>query len=278
VVYFTANPNGEAEVIKVTHEPGPRIKKIFFDYDFSVLAVKGRGSKGNLLTRFPVHKIGLKSHGHSTLGGREVWWDADVNRLNYDAHGESLGKFLDGDSILVVLDNGDFYITTPDPNNHFEQNIKRIEKWDEHKPWTAVVLDEDNNGNGYIKRFEMEAIKNHRSFLGDNPKNTILLLTDTPFPRIKVTFGGKDASQEPVEIDCEEFIAVKGFKAKGKRISTFKIDKVEELEPTRFPEPETPEGDGGADGDDSAEENLDPDAGKSQQQVRDEMTGQLNLF
>ena len=278
VVYFTANPNGEAEVIKVTHEPGPRIKKIFFDYDFSVLAVKGRGSKGNLLTRFPVHKIGLKSHGHSTLGGREVWWDADVNRLNYDAHGESLGKFLDGDSILVVLDNGDFYITTPDPNNHFEQNIKRIEKWDEHKPWTAVVLDEDNNGNGYIKRFEMEAIKNHRSFLGDNPKNTIMLLTDTPFPRIKVTFGGKDASREPVEIDCEEFIAVKGFKAKGKRISTFKIDKVEELEPTRFPEPETPEGDDGADGDDSAEENLDPDAGKSQQQVRDEMTGQLNLF
>ena len=278
VVYFTANPNGEAEVIKVTHEPGPRIKKIFFDYDFSVLAVKGRGSKGNLLTRFPVHKIGLKSHGHSTLGGREVWWDADVNRLNYDAHGESLGKFLDGDSILVVLDNGDFYITTPDPNNHFEQNIKCIEKWDEHKPWTAVVLDEDNNGNGYIKRFEMEAIKNHRSFLGDNPKNTIMLLTDTPFPRIKVTFGGKDASREPVEIDCEEFIAVKGFKAKGKRISTFKIDKVEELEPTRFPELETPEGDGGADGDDSAEENLDPDAGKSQQQVRDEMTGQLNLF
>ena len=105
-----------------------------------------------------------------------------------------------------------------------------------------------------------------------------MLLTDTPFPRIKVTFGGKDASREPVEIDCEEFIAVKGFKAKGKRISTFKIDKVEELEPTRFPEPETPEGDGGADGDDSAEENLDPDAGKSQQQVRDEMTGQLNLF
>jgi len=277
VIYFTANPNGEAEVIKVTHEPGPKVKKIFFDYDFSELAVKGRSSKGNILTKFPVHKVGLKSHGHSTLGGREVWWDADVNRLNYDSHGESLGKFLDDESILVVLDNGEFYITTPDPNNHFEQNIMLIEKWDEHKPWTAVLLDEDNNGFGYIKRFEMEAIKNHRSFMGDNAKNKLMLLTDTAFPRVKVTFGGNDSFREPMEIDCEQFIAVKGFKAKGKRISTFVIDKVEELEPLRFPE-EPKNDDGDNDGDGENQENLDPDAGKSEQQVRDELTGQLNLF
>ena len=280
VLYFTANPNGEAEVIKITHEPGPKIKKIFFDYDFSTLDVKGRGSKGNTLTKFPVHKISLKSHGHSTLGGREIWWDADVNRLNYDAHGISLGKFLDGDSILVVLTNGDFYITSPDPNSHFEQNILRIEKWDEHKAWTAVVLDEDNNGFGYLKRFEMEAIKSHRSFLGENPKNKLLLLTDTAFPRIKVSWGGNDSFREPMEIDCEEFIAVKGFKAKGKRISTFAIDKVEELEPLRFPEPPS-DGSEAADEEvatEENEENLDPDAGKSQQQVRDELIGQLNLF
>jgi len=276
VMYFTVNPNGEAEVIKVTHEPEPRIKKIFFDYDFATLDIKGRGSKGNILTKYPVHKIGLKSHGHSTLGGREVWWDRDVNRLNYDAHGESLGKFLDTDSILVVLSNGDFYITTPDPNNHFEQDILRIEKWDEHKPWTAVLLDADNNGFGYIKRFEMEAIKNHRSFLGDNGNNKLLLLTDTPFPYIRVTFGGNDSFREPMEIDCEEFIAVKGFKAKGKRISTFAVDKVEELEPKRVPETSS-EGEG-EDEDIAEEENLDPDAGKTQQQVKDEMTGQLNLF
>ena len=276
VMYFTVNPNGEAEVIKVTHEPEPRIKKIFFDYDFATLDIKGRGSKGNILTKYPVHKIGLKSHGHSTLGGREVWWDRDVNRLNYDAHGESLGKFLDTDSILVVLSNGDFYITTPDPNNHFEQDILRIEKWEEHKPWTAVLLDADNNGFGYIKRFEMEAIKNHRSFLGDNGNNKLLLLTDTPFPYIRVTFGGNDSFREPMEIDCEEFIAVKGFKAKGKRISTFAVDKVEELEPKRVPEtPDEGENDEGAM---EEEENLDPDAGKTQQQVKDEMTGQLNLF
>lgn len=278
VLYFTANPNGEAEVIKVTLEPGPKVKKIFMEKDFADIAVKGRGARGNILSRQPVHKIGLKSHGHSTLGGREVWWDADVNRLNYDSHGVSLGKFHDGDSILVVLDNGEFYITTADPNNHFEQNILRIEKWDEHKPWTAVLLDADNNGFGYVKRFEMEAIKNHRSFLGENPKNELLLLTDQSYPRILVTFGGNDAFREPMEIDAEQFVAVKGFKAKGKRISTFNINKVDELEPLRFPEVPADD-DGGDGGEGGAEpENLDPDAGKSEQQVKDEITGQLSLF
>ena len=278
VLYFTANPNGEAEVIKITLEPGPRVKRIFMEKDFAEIAVKGRGARGNQLSKFPIHKIGLKSHGHSTLGGREVWWDADVNRLNYDAHGVSLGKFHDDDSILVVLDNGDFYITTPDPNNHFEQNILRIEKWEEHKAWTAVLLDADNNGFGYMKRFEMEAIKNHRSFLGENPKNKLLLLTDQFYPRVLVTFGGNDAFREPMEIDAEQFIAVKGFKAKGKRISTFHIEKVEELEPLRFPEPKD-EGDGSDDkGEEPEEENLDPDAGKSEQEVKDELTGQLRLF
>ena len=122
----------------------------------------------------------------------------------------------------------------------------------------------------------MEAIKNHRSFLGDNTENKLLLLTDTPFPYIRVTFGGNDSFREPMEIDCEEFITVKGFKAKGKRISTFTVDKVEELEPKRVPEPSSEE-----EGEENVieeEENLDPDAGKTQQQVKDEMTGQLNLF
>ena len=276
VLYFTANPNGEAEIIKVTLEPGPKIKKIFFDYDFSILDVKGKASKGNLLSKNPIHKIGLKSHGHSTLGGREIWWDADVNRLNYDSHGESLGKFSDTDSLLVVLDNGDFYITTADPSNHFEQNITRIEKWDEHKPWTAVILDADNNGFAYLKRFEMEAIKNHRNYIGENADSKLLLLTDTPFPRIKVTFGGNDSFHEPQEIDCEEFVGVMGFKAKGKRISTFNVEKVEELEPTRFPEVNAD--DNSENDENKGDENLDPDAGKSQQEVIDELTGQQRLF
>lgn len=277
VLYFSANPNGEAEVIKVTLEPGPKVKRLFMDKDFAEILVKGRAARGNILSRMPIHKIGLKSHGHSTLGGREVWWDADVNRLNYDSHGVSLGKFHDDDSVLVVLDNGEFYITTPDPNNHFEQNIMRIEKWDEHKPWTAVILDADNHGYGYIKRFTMEAIKNHRSFRGENPKNKLMLLTDQTYPRVLVTFGGNDAFREPMEIDAEQFIAVKGFKAKGKRISTFAIENVEELEPTRFPEEKNEDDDNGSN-EEPEVENLDPDAGKSQQQVEDEITGQLNLF
>lgn len=277
VIYFTANPNGEAEVIKVTLEPGPKIKRIFFDYDFSVLDIKGRSSKGNILSKSPVHKIGLKSHGRSTLGGREIWWDADVNRLNYDQHGVSLGKFGEGDQLLVVLSNGDFYITTADTANHFENNILRIEKWDAQKPWTAVVIDADNNRHAYIKRFEMDAIKNHRNFVGENPDSQLLILSDVAFPRIQVTFGGADSFREPLEIDCEEFVAVKGFKAKGKRISTFAIDSVTELEPLRFPEvsENTDEDDGSSS---EEEENLDPDAGKSQQDVLDELTGQLNLF
>ena len=274
VIYFTANANGEAEVIKVTLEPGPKIKKIFYDYDFSTLEVKGKSARGNQLSKNPIHRIGLKSHGHSTLGGREIWWDADVNRLNVDGHGESLGKFHDDDS-----KNGDFYITTADPNNHFEQNILRIEKWDAHKVWTAVLKDAGNNMFGYIKRFEMEAIKNHRNFLGDNgidDGTELLLLTDTVYPRIKVSFGGNDSFREAQEIDCEQFIGVKGFKAKGKRISTFDISGVEELEPTRFPEvKEEPED---AEGEEQEEENLDPDAGKSQQQVIDELSGQLRIF
>ena len=286
VLYFSANPNGEAETIKVTLEPGPKIKRIFFDYDFSVLGVKGRTARGNLLSKNPVHKIGLKSHGRSTLGGRDVWWDADVCRLNYDAHGVALGKFRDDDSVLVVLDNGDFYITTADASNHFEHNIVRIEKWNPQKPWTAVILDADNNGFAYVKRFEMDASKNRRSFLGDNPDNKILLLTDTPFPRIKVTYGGGDSFREPLEIECEEFVSVKGFKAKGKRISTLAIASVEELEPTRQPVSEQPSQVIGREATlarqeeekEPEPENLDPDRDKSQQDVIDELTGQLNLF
>lgn len=277
ILYFTANLNGEAEVIKITLEPGPKIKKVFFDYDFARLDVKGKGSRGNIISKNPIHKVTLKSHGMSTLGGRDVWWDTDVNRLNYDKHGTHLGTFTDNDMILVVLQNGEFYITTPDPNNHFEQTILRIEKWDAKKPWTAVILDADNNGNAYLKRFEMEAIRNHRSFVGENEKSEMLLLTDTAYPRLKVTFGGNDAFRPAMEIDAEEFIAVKGFKAKGKRISTFAVDKVEELEPTRFPDPPAEPTDGDDSPIDEEPENLDPDAGLSQQEVRDKLTGQLRI-
>lgn len=238
VVYFTANPNGEAEVIKMTLEPNAKIRKLIVDKDFAEIIVKGRASKGNLLTRFPVHRISLKTAGRSTLGGRKVWWDSDVNRLNYDSQGELLGEFNDGDFILVVLKNGEFYITNFDVNNHYEDNILRIEKFDDAKVWTAVVYDADNQGYAYLKRFLMEATKRHQNVVGENPKNELVLLTDQVYPRIKVTFGGNDAFREAMEVDAEQFISVKGFKAKGKRLSTWEIASIEELEPTRFPEPE----------------------------------------
>lgn len=274
VVYFTANPNGEAEVIKITLDPAPKLKKIFFDKDFSEVLIKGRAAKGNLLTKFQVHRIGLKSHGHSTLGGRKVWYDPDVNRLNYDEHGRLLGEFNDGDQILVFLPNGEYYLTNFDANNHFEDNIVRLEKYDADKVWSCVLYDADNQGYPYVKRFLLEASKRKQCYLGENPNSKEILLTDQVYPRILVTYGGADEFRGSEEIDVEQFIAVKGYKAKGKRLTTYQIASITELEPTRLPDPpkedETDETE--------EEENLDPDAGKSQQQVIDELTGQQTLF
>ena len=280
VIYFTANPNGEAEVIKVTLDPAvlvahPRMK-IFFERSFASIDIKGRSSKGNLLTKLAVSKVSLKSHGHSTLGGRKVWYDPDVNRLNYDEHGRLLGEFFDDDQILVVLKNGEFYLTNFDVNNHFEENILRIEKFASDKVWTCVLFDADNQGYAYLKRFQMEATKRKQNFLGDNPRSAMVLLTDVAYPLIKVTYGGADEFRGQEEIDAEQFIAVKGFKAKGKRLSTWQIGSVEELPPTRFPEePEVKEP---AEDIEDLPEDEDPDAGKSQQQIIDEITGQFRLF
>ena len=273
VMYFTANPNGEAEVIKVTLDPDPKIKKIFIEKDFSEVMIKGRASKGNLLTKYAVHRIGLKSHGHSTLGGRKVWYDPDVNRLNYDEHGRLLGEFYDEDQILVVLKSGECYLSNFDLNNHYEENILRIEKYEADKVWTAILYDADNQGYPYLKRFLMDATKRKQNWLSENPTSQLILLTDTFYPRIQLTYGGADAFRGQEEIDAEQFIAVKGYKAKGKRLTTYALESVIELEPTRFPEPPEEEPDP-----EEPEENLDPDAGKSEQQVRDELIGQLRLF
>ena len=281
VIYFTANPNGEAEVIKVTLEPDPKRKKqnIFMEKDFSEVLIKGRAAKGNLLSKKNIHRIGLKSHGHSTLGGRKVWFDPDVNRINYEEHGRFLGEFSDTESILVVLDNGEFYITNFDANNHYEPNILRLEKWDDRKVWTAVLHDADNSGLPYLKRFAMDATKRHQNFLGENPDSRLILLTDVAYPRILVTYGGADALRPQEEIDAESFVAQKSFKAKGKRLTNWTVERIEELEPLRHPDPEeqTEEPEDSAE-EEREQEDLDPDKGKSQQQVIDEITGQLSLF
>lgn len=276
IMYFTANPNGEAETLKITLDPIPRARNqnIFLDYDFSKLAIKGRNSKGNLLTKRSVHRISLKSHGHSTLGGRKVWFDPDVNRINYEEHGKFLGEFFDTDNILVVLKDGSFYTSSIEPTNHYEDNILYIEKFDHDKVWTAVLLDADNQGYAYLKRFQMENTRRHQNFMGENQESKLLLLTDEQNPMIRITFGGADAVRGTEEVDAEQFVGVKSFKAKGRRLSTWLVAKVEELEPVRKPEPDTED----EPRNEINEENLDPDAGKSQQQVIDEITGQLNLF
>ena len=275
VVYFTANPNGEAEVIKVTLDPAPKLKKIFFDKDFSEVGIKGRAAKGVILTKYQIHRIGLKSHGHSTLGGRKVWYDPDVKRLNYDEHGQLLGEFNDGEQILVILNNGDYYLSGFDENVHFEDNVAHLEKYDAEKVWSCVLFDADNQGYPYVKRFLMEASKKKQNYLGENINSQQILLTDQVYPRIQITYGGADEFRGKEEIDVEQFIAVKGYKAKGKRLTTYQIESIIELEPLRFPEKPV---ENLEDTENQEEENLDPDAGKSQQQVMDELTGQQTLF
>ena len=279
VLYFTANPNGEAEVIKVILKPNPKLKRVFFDKDFSELAIKGRQSMGNMLTKMDVSRITLKSHGVSTLGGRKVWYDPDVKRLNYDEQGNYLGEFNSGDQILVILKSGDFYLTNFDLNNHFEDNLLRIEKYQASKIWTVALFDKDQSGFLYVKRFGMEATTRRQNFLGENPDNQMLVLTDVAFPRLLVTMGGNDSFREPIEVDAEEFISVKSFKARGKRVTTNNVASVEELEPTRFPEPENdPEQPEGLPEEEGTEEVPDDFEGKSQQDIADEMNGQLHLF
>lgn len=274
IVYFTVNPNGEAEVIKVTLKPNPRIKKIVFEKDFSEIGIKGRQSMGNILSKNDVHKIVLKQRGGSTLGGRKVWFDPDILRLNYDERGQYLGEFHSDDLILVAMENGDFFTTNFDLNNHYDSGIRIIEKYNPNKIWSAALYDADQQGYPYIKRFTFEASSRKLNYLGENKNNQLILLTDVVYPRLLVTFGGADSFREALEIDVDDFIGVKSYKAKGKRITTFTVETITELEPTRFPE-ETQE---------SQETNTsepvieDPDQGKSDTDILDEITGQMKLF
>ena len=276
ITYFSANPNGEAEIIKVTHKPNPRLRKVTLEEDFSNITIKGRQAMGNILTKYPVHRIMLKHQGGSTLGGRKVWFDTDVQRLNYDGHGDYLGEFQNEDLILVVLNNGDFYTTNFDVNNHYENDIRILEKFDPHKVWTAILYDATQKGFPYLKRFCFEPTSKKQNYLGENAENQLILLTDETYPRFEVVFGGGDAFREPLIIEAEEFIAVKGYKAKGKRLTTYALDTVNELEPTKKP---TEDAEATVVEEDVVEEeNLDPDKDKSDSDIMDELTGQGRLF
>ena len=269
--WFSANPNGEAEVVKVTLKPKARLKTLQFDVDFGELAIKGKQSQGNIVTKNEVHRFSLKEKGASTLGGREVWFDHDVLRLNYDGRGEYLGEFQGSDQVLVVLKSGEYYMSTFEQSNHYEDNILRIEKFRPGHVWTAVLNDADQ-GYPYLKRFTFEPTAKKQRFLGENEKSTLILLTDELGARVEVTFGGSDAFRGTLVIDAAEFIAVKSYKAKGKRVSNFEIESIVEIEPREVAPEETDEPVEDADG----EEENEPE--RSDDEVRDEINGQQRIF
>jgi len=234
VLYFSVNPNGEAEVIRIALKPKPRLKNLLFEKDFSDIAIKGRQSMGNILTKNDILRITLKHKGGSTLGGRNVWFDRDVLRLNYDNRGEYLGEFQSDDLILVITKTGDYYTSSFDLTNHYDADTMIIEQYNKDKIWSVALFDAEQ-GFPYLKRFTLEPTQKRVNLLGDNSDSTLLHLSSEVYPRLEILFGGKDKEREPIVIDVEEFIGVKSCKAKGKRICTWEIATIKELEPTRFP-------------------------------------------
>ena len=236
VMYFTANPNGEAEIIKILLKPALHIKKLEVIKDLSELAIKSRTARGNVLTKYEVKSITLKQKGHSTLGGRKVWFDPDVLRLNYDGQGMYLGEFVEEDRILVINTNGDYYLTTFELTAHFDQNIWRIEKFDRDKVWSLAMWNADL-GFYYGKRFQLDAQLKVQNMLGENNESKVVVLSDREEAQIRIIFA--DETKPEMEVLMSEFIDVKSPKAKGKRFSTLDIANIEDI----TPEPEVVEED-----------------------------------
>lgn len=277
VLYFTANPNGEAEVIKTVLRPSAKKRRrksgLIFETDFADLLIKGRQARGNILTKEPVFRISLKEEGKSTLGGRDVWFDRDVFRLNYDDRGDYLGEFMGDDKILVVLEDGTVYLTDFSDSNHFERNLLVIEQYDPEKVWT-LVYHNSKEGFTYMKRFLLEEDKlRKKDTILTNPDDTLLLLTDEPYARVEVVY--EDETTE--EVEAEDFIAVKGVRAKGKRVSTGTTTEVHELEPLKQPEDEA---DDDSDEEDTPDEEVEADMddrAEEEAQVIEEVTRQQRL-
>ncbi len=274
IMWFTANPNGEAEVVKVTLKPKLRLKTLQFDVDFGELGVKGKGAQGNIVTKNEVHRFSLKEKGASTLGGREVWFDPDILRLNYEKRGTYLGEFLGTDQILVILKSGEYYMSTFAASNHYEDNILRIEKYRPGHVWTAVLYDADQQGYPYLKRFTFEPVAKRTSFIGENEKSQLIILSDEPGCRVEVTYGGADSFRGSAVVDATEFIGVKSCKAKGKRLTTFAVESIVEIEPKEVDVvDETEEEPEQAPAEDTP---VEPE--RSDDEVRDEINGQQRIF
>lgn len=230
ILHFSANPNGEAEVLKVYLHPKPRLKNRVLDLDFSDLAVKGRGAQGNIFTRHAVHKITVKEEGIPTLGGQQIWFDRSILRLNTEGQGEYLGEFFEGDKILVVTKDGTFKFTSFDLANHYEDNIQYISKYNKDKIYTAVYFDADSEYY-YIKRFNFEYGIKEFSFIGENENSRLVHFFEEKYPMLELEFGGKNKKRENKVVNVQEFIAPKGYKAKGKRLTDGELKKIHVLDP-----------------------------------------------
>jgi len=232
VLYFTANPNGEAEIVRVELRPKSRLKKLNFDFDFTLVAIKGRGSIGNILTRYGVRKIEQRQEGISTLGSRLIWYDDTVKRLNTEERGILLGDFSGTDRIITIMQSGHYRLTSFDLSTHFDEDMILIEKYDPEKVFTTVYEDTKTK-SFYVKRFIIEVTERKMDFIGEEEKNRLVLLSGDKYPRLDVVFDMKLKTKgaEKEEITVHEFIGVKGFKAKGKRISPHAVKKIELLEP-----------------------------------------------
>jgi topoisomerase-4 subunit A len=239
MLYFTANPNGEAEVVKIELKPKPRLKKTSFDFDFAGLAIKGRGSLGNTLTKYAVRKIEIRQEGVSTLGSLNIWYDDTVQRLNTDGRGMLLGAFEGADHILTVMQSGAYKLTSFDLSTHFDEDMMLIEKFDPVKVYTAIYQ-EAGTKHHYIKRFTIEPTEKKVEFV--EPEDKMVLFTFEKYPQLEILFDMKLKTKglETEIILVHEFIGVKGVRAKGKKITVYPVKKLDWLEPLKIttPEPE----------------------------------------
>ena len=230
VIYFSSNPNGEAEVLRVTLKPRPRIRNPIFEFDMATLAVKGRGSIGNILTKNEIHKIALKRKGESTLGGRKIWFEPEVLRLNTEGRGNFLGEFHLSDMILVITKDGNFYQTNFDLSNHYDDNLLLIEKFNPEKVWSAVYYDGEQK-YFFVKRFQVEQVAKPQRFIADHEDSYLVKVTQVDYPRLEIKFGGSHKEMENMIVEVAEFINIKGYKAKGKRLTSYQVSRINELEP-----------------------------------------------
>lgn len=236
ILWFTVNHNGEAESVRIYLRPRPKLKKTQFEYDFSTLAIKGKASRGNLVSKNPIARIQLKSKGVSTIGGKDIWYDADIQKLNDEQRGQYLGEFGPEDKVLAIFKDGTFYTTSFDVSNRYQGEVIKIEKFNPNKTYTALYYDGAAKAF-YVKRFSFVLSDNTPlSFIAPGAKSYLVDISEDKHPQFQVIFGGKYEHRDPENVDAEEFIAKKGYAAKGKKCHQYDLKEVKFIEPLHKPE------------------------------------------